>query len=411
MLIFCEVAGCNHFMPVSDTVPTSTSAKALTSATYISFVPVGIATVLLGPLLPTLSARWSLNYAQAGALFNAQYLASTFAVALSGVLVARWGYRFAMKSGLLLAAAGVALLLSGSKALGIACIAANGAGLGISVPAANLLAAEVNPGRRSGVLNVLNFCWSAGAVSCPFLVAMAAKRQHLTLFLALVAGFMTAVVVGIAAMPSSVVEPVVAKNTTGRKSLGIDWKHRALVPLGVLFLIYVGTENGFGLWLASYAKSLGSLTPTMSLMTPSFFYAALTLGRWLAPFALRRIDEVRWAQAGLAVSCVGMSGLIISHGLPGVSVSTCLAGLGISSVYPITIALLSREFGASASRVGSLMFTLSNVGGGVLPWLVGVSSNRFGTLKAGLAVPLIGSAAMLLLYFRDWKAEAVREAA
>jgi len=398
-------------MATSITIEASKSARALTLSAYASFVPIGIATVLLGPMLPTLSARWSLNYAQAGALFNAQYLASTLAVALSGVLVARRGYRFAMKSGLLLAATGVALLLSGSKVLGIACIAANGAGLGLSVPAANLLAAEVNPGRRSAVLNVLNFCWSVGAVSCPFLVAIAAKRQHITLFLALVAGFMFLVVVGIAAMPSTVVEPTVAKNTTGKKSLGIDWKHPALLPLAALFLIYVGTENGFGLWLASYAKSLGSLTPTMSLMTPSFFYAALTVGRWVAPFALRRIDEVRWAQAGLVVSCLGMGGLLISRDLPGVSLSTCLAGLGISSVYPITIALLSREFGASASRVGSLMFTLSNVGGGVLPWVVGVSSNRFGTLKAGLAVPLIGSAAMLLLYFRDWKADAAREAA
>lgn len=397
-------------MPASNQRQTSPSAKALTFAAYTSFIPIGIATVILGPMLPTLSTRWSLNYAQAGALFNAQYLASTCAVALSGMLVARWGYRFAMKSGLLLAALGLALMLSGSKVLGIVCIAANGAGLGLSVPAANLLAAEVNPGRRSSVLNVLNFCWSVGAVSCPFLVAIAAKRQHIALFLAFVAGFMVVVVAGIAAMPSSIVEPAVERNAPGKISLGITWKHTALVPLGALFLIYVGTENGFGLWLASYAKSLGSLSPTMSLMTPSFFYAALTVGRWLAPFALRSVDEVRWAQVGLVVSCVGMAGMMVSRALPGVSVSACLAGLGISSVYPITIALLSREFGASASRVGSVMFTLSNIGGGILPWLVGVSSSRFGTLKAGLAVPLIGSAAMLVLYFREWKVEGTVEA-
>jgi hypothetical protein len=36
--------------------------------------------------------------------------------------------------------------------------------------------------------------------------------------------------------------------------------------------------------------------------------------------------------------------------------------------------------------------------------MVGVSSNRFGTLKAGLVIPLIGCAAMFGLYLRDWKA-------
>ena len=120
-------------MPATATAKTSASAGALTLAAYVSFVPIGIATVLLGPMLPTLSARWSLNYAQAGALFTAQYLASTFAVALSGVLASRWGFRLPMKAGLGLVAAGLALLLAGPEWLGIACIAAYGAGLMVAV--------------------------------------------------------------------------------------------------------------------------------------------------------------------------------------------------------------------------------------------------------------------------------------
>ena len=391
-------------MPASETVTTSRSAKALTLAAYASFLPIGIVTVLLGPMLPALSARWSLNYSQAGALVTDQYLASTLAVALSGVLVSWKGFRFAMKAGLLLSTAGVALILSGSQMLGIVCIAAYGAGLGLAVPAANLLVAEVNPGRRSATLNILNFSWSAGAVACPFLVAVAARKHQLPLFLGLVAGFMLLVLVGIAAMPSSIVEPAVIKSLSGNKS-GIDWRHRSLPVLGVLFFVYVGTENGFGLWVATYAKSLGSLTATMSLMSPSFFYAALTLGRWLAPLFLRTIDEVRLAQAGLLLAFVGMGTFVLSNTLAGVVVSACLAGLGMSVVYPITIAMLSREFGPAASRVGSVMFTLSNLGGAVLPWSVGMSSTRFGTLKAGLAVPLIGSAVMFLLYLREWKAD------
>ncbi len=176
-------------MPPAELASASTSAKALTFAAYASFVPIGIATVLLGPMLPTLSARWDLNYSQAGGLITVQYVASTLAVALSGMLVSRWGFRFAIKAGLFLMSAGVALLLTGPKLAGIICIAAYGGGLGLAVPAANLLVAEVNPGRRSAVLNVLNFCWSAGAVACPFLVAAAAKAHRIPLFLMLVAGF------------------------------------------------------------------------------------------------------------------------------------------------------------------------------------------------------------------------------
>jgi fucose permease len=175
----------------------------------------------------------------------------------------------------------------------------------------------------------------------------------------------------------------------------------------MLFFLYVGIENGFGGWVASYAKSLGNLPPAVSLMTPSFFYSALMLGRWLAPFLLRISEEIRLAQAGLLVACAGMAGLVSSNGLRGIAVSACLAGLGLSCVYPITIALLAREFGPASSRVGSLMFTLANIGGGLFPWMVGVSSNHFGTLKAGLAVPLIACAAMYGLYLRTWTAARV----
>ena len=394
-------------MPSADSPNAPISAKALTFAAYAAFVPIGIATVLLGPMLPTLSARWSLNYSEAGALFTVQYLASTLAVALSGVMVSRWGFRFAMKAGLLLMSAGLALLLAGPKTMGIVCIATSGGGIGLAVPAANLLVAEVNPGGRSAALNLLNFWWSTGSVACPFLVAAAAKSHQIPLFLGAVAGFALLVVIGIAAMPSYIVEPSPAKDADKNKGSSIPWKQGILYFFGALFFLYVGMENGFGGWVASYAKSLGNLTSAVALMTPSFFYSALMLGRWMAPLLLRLTDEVRLVQAGLLVACAGMAGLVLSHGLHGVVLSASLAGLGLSYVYPITISLMSREFGPASSRVGSFMFTMSNLGGGLMPWMVGVSSTHFGTLKAGLAVPLIGCATMYGLYLRDWKAAPV----
>ena len=393
-------------MSPSDSPHVSTSSKALTLAAYASFVPIGIATVLLGPMLPILSARWSLNYSQAGALINVQYVASTVAVAVSGMLVARWGFRFAIKTGLLLMSAGVGLLLVGPKGMGIFCIGAYGGGLGLAVPAANLLVAEVNPGRRSATLNLLNFCWSVGAVACAFLVGAAARSQRVPLLLGVVAGFALLMAIGIAAMPASIVEPVAVPVVGWKAALTIPWKNAALWILAALFFLYVGVENGFGFWLATYSKSLGKMSATMAIMTSSFFYAAMMLGRWLAPLLLRLTDEIRLVQIGLLAACMGMAGLVFSRGLSGVVASACLAGLGLSYVYPITISRLSREFGSESSRLGSVLFTLSNVGGGLLPWMVGVSSNHFGSLKAGLAVPLIGCAGMLALYVREWKVTA-----
>ena len=339
-----------------------------------------------------------MDYAQAGALFPVQYVAATCGVGFSGVVVTRWGFRFPINLGLLLMALGLAFLLSGPKLVGIGCIGIYGLGLGLSVPAANLLVAAVNPERRSATLNLLNFFWSVGAVACPFLIAASAKLQHIPLFLLFVSGFSIVVVVLIVLLGRNIVEP--SSNVDKAPLLSVIRARAYLLSIfGVLFFLYVGVETGFGQWMASYVKSLGNLPTATALATPSFFYASLMTGRLLAPALLRQIDDVRLVQAGLLLACAGMSGLMFSHELMGVVASACAAGFGLSSVYPITISLLSREF--SSAQIGSGMFVFANVGGGFLPWIVGISSTRFGTLKAGFYVPLIGCLMMYFLYLRN----------
>lgn len=389
-----------HFMRTTETPTASASVRTLTYACYISFVPIGIATVILGPMLPPLSARWSMNYTQGGALILVQYVASTCAVGYSGVLAARFGFRFPMKIGIALMSVGLALLLSSSRIIAVLGIASNGAGLGLAVPAANLLVAAVNPTRRSATLNLLNFFWSAGAVACSPLVALAVRSQHVALFLMCLCGVSFLIAAGIALMGIYVVDPVTLLADKSTLLPSIRKRQRVFVVFAALFFLYVGVENGFGQWMASYAKSLGTLTLTIALMTPSFFYASLTVGRVVAPAFLRITDEITLVRIGLLLSCLGMAALTLSHHLRGVVLSAFTAGIGLSFVYPITIALLSREF--ASPRVGSLMFVLSNIGGGLLPWIVGVSSTRFGTLRVGLVVPLLGCAMMLALFLRDW---------
>src|ERR1700722_15064378 len=396
-------------MDISEAQRAAKSSRALTAAAHASFVPIGIVTVLLGPLLPALSYRWSLNYAQAGTLFTAQYLTSTLGVAASGFLVSRWGFRFAINAGLFAMALGVGVLPFASHILGVACIACYGVGMGLSVPAANLLVAEVNPLRRSAALNLLNFSWSGGAVACPFLGAAASQRHRTPLLLEGVAIFMLVIIAGIALMPASIIEPAAESGSDQTAGWAMGSNQSALLLLAALFFLYVGTENAFGGWTASYAKSLPGIPAAWSVMTPSFFYFALLFGRWAAPFVLRYMNDVSVARWGLLLACVGMMGLILSRRMVGLASSTALAGLGLAAVYPITISLLSREFGSAATRVGSVMFTMANLGGASIPWLVGFASSRFSDLRVGLAVPLAAAVVMYGLYWSRWRSVAARE--
>src|SRR5215475_12495613 len=90
-------------------VPVSTSGIALV---HMDFLVTGVVMTFLGPMLPQLSARWSLNDAGAGTLIFAQFFSSMFGMLSSAVLVGRLGYRRTFIIGLLLMAAGMAGLAS-----------------------------------------------------------------------------------------------------------------------------------------------------------------------------------------------------------------------------------------------------------------------------------------------------------
>src|SRR5258708_39209002 len=86
-------------------------------------------------------------------------------------------------SGLLMMAAGLALLVSGPWLLGMIAVCVLGVGHGVTTPAGNLRTAEVNPGGSASALNLINAVWGVGAMSSPFLVNIAQRAHKIPLFL------------------------------------------------------------------------------------------------------------------------------------------------------------------------------------------------------------------------------------
>jgi len=395
--------------PIEDVAAPRNSSFAPTAVAHAAFVPTGIVTVLLGPVLPALSARWALTDEQAGEFFTAQFLASTIGVALSGVLVPRVGYRTVMILGMVFMAGGVGFLPLGSHLVGLGAVACYGIGLGLTIPTCNLLVAEVNPRTRASALSLLNFSWTVGAVACPFLLAPFQRTGRISTFFLVLAAFVFLVAISLA---WGKLPPAVAKNKTSSESstplLRLLGKPTAMV-LGTLFFVYVGTENAVGGWLASYAKRLVDQPGTVWVTTPSYFYGGLLAGRALAPIFLRSVSELRLVRLSVATALLGLILLLASHSMAFVLGFAAIIGLGLAAIYPVTISLLTNCFGPMAARVASVMFMLASFGAACMPWLVGVLSTEEASLKIGLAVPLAGCALMLGLYLRDWDKAVVVE--
>jgi len=394
-------------------------------AGQIAFLPTGILTTLLGPMLPILIARWTMNDTQAGNLFLVQFLASLVGVQLSGVLLARWGFRPAFLLGLLLMACGVATLYMGSLWLGLASVAAYGLGLGLIIPTDNLLIAEIGSSSGSGAssrdssrasaVSLLNFFWGVGAVFCSLMVAWTAAHRLLPFFLGAVALFLLLLALAMrnlsfpAAAKSSEAKSAEAKSgaaNSGERSASSSWREMAKSPaiwlFAAVFFLYPGAETAVGGWIGSFVSRLGSRGAAMSSIMPAFFWSALTVGRALGTAFLRHFSERRVLRASCAAGAAGIGLMLWAPALAGVIAGALITGLSFSTLYPITVARLSERFGVAARSIGSVMFSLAAVGPAVIPWMVGVISHAAGSLRSGLLLPLGATVILFLIHLFEW---------
>jgi FHS family glucose/mannose:H+ symporter-like MFS transporter len=383
------------------TQPENTQAnqdRRLILAGQIAFLPTGMLTTLLWPMLPILSARWHLSDAQAGNLFPTQFLAQLAGVLLSGVMMARLGFRSTFLCGLLLMAGGVGTLYLWSPWLGMVSVAVYGLGLGLIIPTDNLMIAEVSTGSRAAAVSLLNFFWGVGAVLCSLLVAWAQSHQLLLVLLESVALFLVLLTVVAYSLPF----PAARKSTDPP----IPWREIAQNPVtwlfAAVFFFYPGTETAVGGWIGSYATRMGSLGASLGAMMPALFLAALTAGRGAGGWLLHYVSERQVLRAGYGVGVVGIGILLWSSSIHGVIISAIITGMSFATLYPITVAGLSQRFGIAARSIGAIMFAIAALGPAVLPWLVGIVSQSTGNLRVGFVVPFAATVILFLIHLKDW---------
>src|SRR6266851_3356736 len=362
---------------------------------FAGFVLSGIATTIIGPMLPIFIRRWSLDDGQAGLFSTIQFLAALGGTLASSAIATWWGYRPALVFGYALMGGGLASLDANTHDVALAATAAFGLGYGLITPGTNLFVAELGGAKSASLLNQLNFAWGAGAMACSPLIALALKRNGLAVLLAGTAVFGAILVVGLLFVSFGVQQhkrdPSVAGTASPVIGLGVT------IALAAMFFIYVAMENGVGIWSAEYARRIANGITSMTTLAPMFFYAGLASGRGAAPQILRFMHERKIVLGALSLTAAATTLLIASRSLPIATVAVFLAGLGCASVYPIYIAWLSRWYGARAKQIGGVLFALASLGGSAGPGLIGVVSKFSGSLRVGLLVPLACAAILIFL--------------
>lgn len=358
---------------------------------FVGFVATGASTVLLGPLLPLLSSKWNLTDRASGSLFTAQFLGSLVGTVASGWLARRIDFGRTLFTGYLFMAMYVFAVWRVSWPELIAAAALNGLGLGLVIPSTNMVVSDAFAKSRAAALNLINLSWSIGAIACPALLALAIRYGQMQRALD---GLAVVTIIVAMFMLRSQLRPS-STQSEGRVNLS----RAPFLILASLFFLYIGTEGAVAGWLATFASRTVMRSGFVWMTAPSFFWAAMMIGRAVAPLILRHLSEPIISAGGLCLSFIGVIGILIGVTPAWVLGGAALAGFGMCSVFPIFIAEISRYFGASASQASAYLFAIAALGGAVIPWIVGAVSAETGKLQAGLSVALAGIAVQVALIF------------
>src|SRR4051794_40139857 len=239
---------------------------------YVGFFMAGMATTLLGPVLPALTQRWEVSDALIGLAFTVQFLGSVSMSVLSSSLVMRFGGGRIMLAGFALMAAGVGALAVAAWLPGLAAILCYGLGLGLVLPTTNVLVAAASPGREASAISLVNVSWSGGAVAWPLVVAYLGAGEAVAFPLLVLAALMAGMTMrllltdgrsrGAAPVPSlPVVGPPVADAPRGQTVKKV--RIQDLTPPAVLaaffsalLFFYAGGEAATGGWVAEHVRRM-----------------------------------------------------------------------------------------------------------------------------------------------------------
>lgn len=372
------------------------SSRIFSILLHTIFFLSGIATVLIGQVLPILSTKFALTDLQAGYLFPAQFTGS-----IIGTLVTDW---FGRKGKLALAtslgsfgmATGLIMMNVDSYAVCLVGFFVNGLGIGLTLPAINILILELNPVRRAAAVSFLNFFWGAGAIlSKPFVdVTASPGRIFLPTVLLAIPLILFALVLLIKKKEP---EAKFEKSSDPETILTPIWSLPIAWMIALFHFIHVGFESGMGGWLTSYTERIES-PAAVGLLSPTLLYFLFfVIGRGIAPLFFRFVDENTMLLLSILIILAGVIVSLSASSIFILSIGACIAGFGTSAVFPTNVSRFSRTFGEGSMRRAMPLFISGTLGATVVTWLIGYVSETTGSLRNGMAVLLAGVVILLVV--------------
>lgn len=158
-------------------------------------------------------------------------------------------------------------------------------------------------------------------------------------------------------------------------------KYIVLFFIGILVL--VGVDVGMGVTFPKLLQERCSLPLEKAGMGNSVYFLARTVGAFLGGVVLMRFSASKFFTASSCLALVSLVGLIFSRNLTMILFFVALFGLGYANLFSIIFSLSMQKMPQKTNEVSALLI-VGVSGGAVLPPLLGVITDTFGTQGCAL---------------------------
>jgi FHS family Na+ dependent glucose MFS transporter 1 len=369
-----------------------------TAAYYLAFIILGLTSGAEGPTLLKLAEHTSSALSQISLIFFSGSLGYLLGSLLGGWIYDRVpGHRFMagilVLLGILIAFVPVAtslwtllvivLVLGFTKgALDVGC---------------NTLLLWVHNETVGPFMNGLHAFFGLGAFIAPLIVAQVLSVTgdvHWVFWIFALAAFPMAALV--ASLPSPASRAVPAQHEQA------PFPVLPVIIMVLCFVLYVGSEVGYGNWIYTYAFKLNFGTEVTAAYLTSAFWGSFTIGRLFGIWVSTRAKPMTILTLDFAGSLLSL-GLILFFRESAVIlwIGTALLGISQASIFP-TFLTLAEERMHITGTVAGLFLVGAGTGGMILPWLIGqVFEKAGGSAMMGMIfVDTLLNMLMLSLFIR-----------
>lgn len=345
-------------------------------AACIGMAFFGVAFIVMGAVLPSLTEQYALNSVGVSSLVTFLPVGVLFGSLIFGPIVDRFGYKILLIISTITLSFGI-VGLSFLENLNLLrfCIFFVGLGGGMLNGATNALVSDItNDKERSSKLSILGVFYGLGALGVPLLLSTLSKFYRYQVILQWTGIFIILCVIYFIAICFP--KPKLQQKLPIKHAFALI-KDPLLLVMSFFLFFQSGLEGLFNNWTTSYLIEVTNIDEERIIFSLTFFVLGMTIARLILSYLLRKVNDKYVLLGGIFTSIFGVFLLSNVSAYWLIATGLFLIGTGLAAGFPIMISIIGTIYKETTGTAIGLALFIALTGNTFLNYVMGFVSKTF----------------------------------